>query len=126
MSKEKTAEFLVDCLAHMPQQPEQLQLIIYTVIAGLTRIANGQEWPRDEARAARTASSTAARASRWAAHWAAYLAAHWAADAPHWAADAAARSARAADWAADWATHAHPDPDAERARQAKVRKELGV
>ena len=117
MSQAKTAEFLADCLSHMPDQPEQLQCVVDTAIAGLKRIADGQDWPEGEAWATAWAANRAAnRAVTWAAAWAAMAAANWA------AADWAAWAARAADWAA----RAHPDPDAERERQKAVRKELGV
>ena len=117
--KEKTALFLVDCLAHMPPQPDEVKV----VISGLKRIADGGEWPEGEARAASKAASNAAY---WAAANAAY-AAYWAADAAAEAADAAAMAAAdAARAAADAAARVHPDPDAERARQAKVREEMGL
>ena len=129
--KEKTALFLVDCLAHMPSQPEQLQCVVDTAIAGLKRIADGQDWPEDEARATAWAAVRAAnRAATWAAaNRAAACAVTWAADG---AADRAASRA-AADWAAwtaaytgVWAARAHPDPAKERARQAQKRKDLGL
>ncbi len=140
MSMEKTAEFLADCLSHMPPQPEQLQRAVDTVIAGLTRIANGGEWPEEQARAASRAAWAAARAAAWAAASskldAAWAAARAAVRAAAWAAassklDAAwsklhAAAALSARWAAAWAAAAHPDPDAERARQAKVREKLGL
>jgi len=122
MTKEKTAEFLADCLEHMPDQPEHLQRVVETVLCGLIHIANGQEWPENEAWAAAYAARTAARAAAraaayWAAAWAARTAADeaWAADATYWA-----------DRVADYAARAHPDPDAERARQKARRKELGI
>jgi hypothetical protein len=125
MSMEKTAAFLADCLGHMPKQTGEIKVAVDTVIAGLKRIAEGGEWPEDEAREAAGAAwaageaAGAADAAYWAAAWAAADAAEWAA----WAAsDAAGWAARAADWAAE----AHLDPDAERARQAKVREELGL
>lgn len=107
MNREKTAEFLADCLAQMPDQPEHVQRVVDTVIAGLTRIASGQAWPDGEALKA-----------GWAAtYWSAAAMAAW----------AAVRAAPSeAAWAADWAARAHPDPDAERARQAKVREKLGL
>ena len=122
MNREKTALLLADCLAHMPQQPDEVKV----VIAGLKRIAQGGEWPEDEARATADATADAAADAADAAYWAAWAAA----DAAKWAAWAAADAARAArtadwaDWAADWAARAHPNPDKERARQAKVRKEM--
>jgi hypothetical protein len=111
--KEKTALFLVDCLAHMPPQPDEVKV----VISGLKRIADGGEWPKSDALAAADAAyDAAARAAADAADWATAHAAYW----------AAAYAARAADWAAYAAARAHPDPNAERARQATVRKELGL
>lgn len=119
MNREKTALFLVDCLAHMPSQPEQLQCVVDTAIAGLKRIADGQDWPEDEARATAWAAVRAAnRAAAWAA---ANRAVTWATD---WAAARAASAA--ANRAAEAAAGAHPDPDEERARQAKVREDLGL
>lgn len=148
MSKEKTALFLADCLSNMPDQPEQFQSVVNTAIAGLTRIADGSEWPRDEVRAvvdaARAAAWAAAEAAADAAVYAARAAAMAAAwDATYWSAADAAAWARAADnplvctvklssesaiadRMADWAALAHPDPAAERARQAAKRKELGL
>ncbi len=115
MSKQKTAEFLVDCLENIPPQRGEVKAVVNTAIAGLTRIAEGGEWPEDEA-------LDAVEAAYWTEYWdadaanAAYWAANWAA---YWA-------AAEADWAADWAARAHPDPDAERARQAIVREQLGL
>lgn len=128
MTKEKTALFLADCLSHMPEQPQLVKCAVNTVIAGLTRITNGQEWPRDEARAA---AREAVRASHWAAretHWGARAAvSHWAA---YPAARAAVSAARVGDWDVAWvaalAVRAHPDPDAERARQKAKKEELGI
>jgi len=121
MNREKTAEFMVDCLAHMPDQQEEVQSVVDTAIAGLKRIANGGEWPADEAWAAeRAAGMAAARTAEWAAEWAAARTAEWAA---YWAAYC---SAETADRAADYAARAHPDPDAERARQKAKREELGL
>ena len=107
MTKQKTAEFLVDCLTHMPPQRCEVQRVVNTVIAGLTRIANGQEWPEGEALKA-----------GWAAtYWSAAAMAAW----------AAVRAAPSeAAWAADWAARAHPDPAKERERQKEKRKELGL
>ena len=118
MTKEKTAEFLVDCLSNMPDQPEYVRRVVDTVIVELTCIANGVEWSEDEALASRSLW----RRNRKRA------AARAAADA---AADAAMRSADcafhwSADWAAYWAARANPDPAKERARQEAKRKELGL
>ena len=117
MSRQTTAEFLADCLSHMPDQPEQLQRAVDTVIAGLTRIANGQEWPEEQARAASRAAWTAARAAARAAT-SSKLDAAWS--------KLHAAAALSARWAAAWAAEAHPDPDKKRARQAQKRKELGL
>jgi hypothetical protein len=120
MNRQKMAAFLADCLGHMPDQPEQLQCVVDTVIAVLTRIANGGEWSEGEARAVTWATDWAAanRAATWAA---AIRAVTWATD---WAAARAAWAAAAR--AAYWAAEAHPDPAKERARQAKVREDLGL
>ena len=141
MSMEKTAAFLADCLGHMPWQPEQVQSVVDTAIAGLKRIANGQEWPKSDARAAGwAAADAAADAADWAAYDPAADAADWAANRAAYdpAYDAAARAASAAAYwaawaaadaaadAADWAALVHPDPAKERARQAKVREKLGL
>lgn len=113
MNREKTtAAFLADCLAHMPEQPDQVQRAVDIAIDGLKRISNGGKWPDDEALAADWAARSAARSAEdwaaWAASWAAADAAYAATRAPYWAA------------------HAHPDPDAERERQATVREKLGL
>ena len=120
MSIQKTATFLADCLKHMPDQPKQVQRVVNIAVAGLKRIADGGEWPEYEVMAT-LAACAAARgddAADWAAAWAVYAAAR--------AADAAACAAYGAEQAAHWAAKAHPDPAKERARQAKVRKELGI
>lgn len=113
--REKTAEFLADCLSHMPPQ----RGVVNTVIAGLELIANGGEWPEEEAIAAIAAAKVS-----WASFRAVIHAANWAA----LEADAAWSewATKAADCAADWAARAHPDPTKERARQAQKRKELGL
>jgi len=122
MSRQKTAAFLVDCLSNMPEQPGEVKAVVNTAIAGVKRIADGGDWPEDEARAAMTAAYAAARAADEAdaAAYSAATAAAWSAD---WVANWAAYPAY---WAADWAAKAHPDPDAERVRQEIVRKELGL
>jgi hypothetical protein len=113
MSRQKKAAFLADCLAHMPKQRPEVKAVVDTVILGLKRIAAGGEWPEDEADAAADAADWAAA---MAADWAAASAAYW----------AVANLAWAVDRAADYAARTHPDPDKERARQAKVREELGL
>ena len=119
MSRPKEAKFLADCLGHMPSQPDEVKV----VIGGLTRIADGGEWPEDEAMAAADATDAAVQAAYWAAYWAAGWAADAATDEARMAADA---GELAAYWVAYWAARAHPDPDAERARQAKARDKLGL
>jgi hypothetical protein len=146
MNIRKEALFLADCLGHMPKQTGEIKVAVDTVIAGLKRIAEGGEWPEDEAREAAGAAWAAGEAAgaAWAAGeaagaaWAAYWAAAWAAGDAAWAAadeaewsagDAAWAASDAAGWAAraaDWAAEAHLDPDAERARQAAKREELGL
>jgi hypothetical protein len=121
MNIEKTtAAFSADCLSHMPPQKGEIKIVVDAAKAGLTRIANGQEWPEGEADLAAKAAWAASDAAAWAAAWAAYWAAGWAADA------ATDEAGMAAYWVAYWAARAHPDPDAERARQAKVRDKLGL
>jgi hypothetical protein len=120
MSRQKTGAFLVDCLSSMPDQPEQVQRVVDTAIAGLTRIADGGEWPESEVWAADWAANWPVSAVHAGLDWAAAFAAEWATE---WA---TVRAAEAADRAAEWAARAHPDPDAERARQAKVREKLGL
>ena len=74
MSKEKTAAFLVDCLSNIPKQKGKIKAVVDMVKDGLTHIANGGEWSRDEARAV----ADAARAADWPAadaDWAAVAAA---------------------------------------------------
>ena len=114
MSREKTAEFLADCLAQMPDQPEQVQRVVDMAIDGLKMIAQGGEWSRDEALAAADAAMDAGWASANAAEWAVIHAAEWAAYAPIWAADAST----------DSAASAHPNPDKERARQEQKRIDI--
>ena len=129
MNRAKTAEFLADCLRHIPTQPDEVKV----VIGGLTRIANGGEWPEDEAKAAADAAANAA-------YWAAARAADWAAAAAYaasraafWAESTSPSPTKTAFWATNsaantavWAAEAHPDPAKERARQAKVREKLGL
>ena len=117
MRREKTAKFLADCLSNMPKQTGEIKAVVDAVIAGLTRIANGQEWPEDEALSAYWAAWDLEVAGAGAAAWAMVNAAAWTAWADDWAAAAKAP---------DWAARAHPDPNAERARQAIVREKLGL
>jgi hypothetical protein len=126
MNRQKTAEFLGDCLTHMPQQRGEVKAVVDTAIDGLKMIAQGGEWPENEAWAAGDAAWAAADEAEWSADWvAAWAAARAASGAAYWAADTA-YFAETADRAADYAARAHPDPDAERARQAKAREEMGL
>jgi hypothetical protein len=112
-------QFLAAELRALPAQPDEVQVAIDPVIAGMDLLASGQEWPA----AARAAAAVAAWAADAAvAAWAAdAAAAAWAADAAvaaaaaRTAAVAAARAAVAAD-AAAWAAWAD-DADATRRRQ---------
>jgi len=120
MSIEKTAEFLADCLSNMPPQKGEVKVVVDTAIDGLKMIAQGREWPAKEASEAAGAAANAAVYGARAAVRAAW-AVTWAAD---WA--SATATSGAIDRAANWAALAHPDPAKERARQAKVREELGL
>ena len=73
-------QFLAQTLRDVPPTIAEVQAVIDPVIAGLDRLAEGEEWPS-------------------AADWARDAAA-WACDAATWAADAAAASARDVDAAA--------------------------
>ena len=75
-------QFLAAELRSLPPQPADIQEVIDPVIAGMDRLANGQDWPAATAYAAAKAAANAANA--------AYAAAHAAAHAAH-----AARAARA-------------------------------
>ena len=110
-------QFLAAELRALPEQPDEIQVVIDSVIAGMDLLASGQEWAAADAavraaraawaaaRAADAAADADARAA-WAAvrtapaAWAAARAAD-AADAAAWAADAAAWAADAAAWAPD-------------------------
>jgi len=79
----------------MPKQTGEIKVAVDTVIAGLKRIAEGGEWPEDEAREAAGAAWAAYGEAAWAAAEAAYWAAAWAAsDAAGWAARADRKSTR--------------------------------
>ena len=84
-------QFLAAELRSLPPQPADIQEVIDPVIAGMDRLANGQDWPAATAYAAAKAAANAANA----AYAAAYAAAH-AAHAAHAAANAAAYAAYAA------------------------------
>jgi hypothetical protein len=79
-------QFLSQTLRDLPVVAAEVQAVIDPVIAGLDRLAKGEEWPM-------AAAAAAARAS----------AVTWAAD---WAAAATAAAASAVTWAADWAAAA--------------------
>ena len=93
-------QFLAAELRALPEQPDEVQVVIDPVIAGMDLLASGQEWAAAAA-AARAAWAVAA----WAA-WAAARAARAAADAAAAAADAAASAAAAAADAASAAAAA--------------------
>jgi hypothetical protein len=78
--------FLSQTLRDLPPTTAEVQAVVDPVIAGLDRLAKGEEWPM-------AAAAAAARAS----------AVTWAAD---WAAAATAAAASAVTWAADWAAAA--------------------
>jgi hypothetical protein len=96
-------QFLAAELRALPEQSDEVQVVIDPVIAGMDLLASGQEWADADA-AADAAWAAAARAAAWAA--AAARAAAWAA--------AAANDADAADAAASAAADA---ADAARRRQ---------
>jgi hypothetical protein len=127
MSRRKETAFLADCLKHMPEQPKQVQRAVNTAVAGLKRIANGEEWPEDEVMATLAACAAARGDDAGRAATLAVYAAARAADAAAWAAaDTAACAAYGAEQASHLAAKAHPDLAKERARQAKVREKLGL
>ena len=89
--------FLADTLRHMPPQPANVQAVIDPVIAGMDRLARGEDWPE----AAEAAARAEAAACAWA--WAEAAAEAWAEAAAR--AEAAA-CAEAAAWAWAWAAAA--------------------
>ena len=89
-------QFLAQTLRDLPSTTAEVQTVVDLAIAGLDRLAKGEQWPTADA--ARDAALAAAKA----ADWAATRAVAWAADAAATAA-AASAAARAADWADDWA-----------------------
>ena len=97
-------QFLAAELRALPEQPDEIQVVIDPVIAGMDLLASGQEWAADAA--ARAACAAAAADAAADAADAAPYADAWAAA---WAADAA----RSAAWAAAAASTA----DAVRRRQ---------
>lgn len=91
-------QFLAQTLRDLPSTTAEVQTVVDLAIAGLDRLAKGEQWPT--AGAVRDAALAAANAAARAADWAA-SAADWAAPrAVAWAADAAAAWAAAAGWAA--------------------------
>jgi hypothetical protein len=98
----------------MPPQPDEVKV----VIAGLKRIADSQEWPRDKAfeaaeeawEAAADASSKAVAAALKAAYAAAWSIAWLLSDAAYTAEEWAVNAAK-------YAAETHPNPDKERQRQ---------
>lgn len=96
-------QFLAAELRALPQQEADIQAVIDPVIAGMDRLAAGQEWQGADAALA-VAAADAARPATWAAGdatWAARAAALAVA-----AADDDAAATRAAAWAAAWAAAA--------------------
>jgi hypothetical protein len=103
-------QFLAAELRSLPPQPADIQEVIDPVIAGMDRLANGQDWPAATAKAAANAAATAKAAAYAAAkaaanvanaaYAAAYAAAH-AAHAAHATAKAAAHAAAHAAYAAN-------------------------
>ena len=98
-------QFLAAELRSLPPVTPEVQAIIDTVATGMDLLAEGKEWPKEDA-IATALSARAAGAAGWAASaagWAA-SAAEWASSADKiagWAASAAGRAARAAVNAAD-------------------------
>ena len=117
---QKTAAFLADCLSNMPPQPEQVQSAVDTVIAGLKLIADGGEWPKDEALAVAWADARVEASYHGSMANAAYVALRCAVD---WVRH---DEKYYVEESAGWVALSHPDLDAERARQEKVRNEWGI
>jgi len=99
-------QFLAAELRALPKQPDEVQVVIDPVIAGMDLLASGQEWAAADATWAATAARAAAAWAADAARAAAAAAAWAAADAAAWAAADAANAARAARAAADAAARA--------------------
>ena len=96
-------QFLSAELRSLPPVTPEVQAAIDTVIDGMDLLAEGKEWPEEDADAAASAASAAAWAAARAADCAAARAARaagWAASAAASAADCAASAAGWADWAA--------------------------
>ena len=101
-------QFLAAELRSLQPVTPEVQEVIDTVITGIGLLAQGKEWPEEDAWAADWAASAgwAAEAACWA---------DWAAEAAYWAARAAANAAGWADWAAyrtAWAAALAADGDA--------------
>ena len=105
-------QFLSQTLRDLPVVAAEVQAVIDPVIAGLDRLAEGEEWSSADANAAAKACDAAARVAARigaaaaraaaAASAAASTAANAAANAAAWAADVAAAAARAAAWTDAW------------------------
>jgi hypothetical protein len=107
-------QFFAAELRALPRQPDEVQVVIDPVIAGMDLLASGQEWA---AAARAVAWAAAARAVAWAAATAdAARAAAWAAAAAARADADVADAARAAAWAV--AAAAAADADVARAARA--------
>jgi hypothetical protein len=109
-------QFLAAELRALPEQPDEVQVVIDPVIAGMDLLASGQELADADARAVAAWAAWAPEAAARAADSAAY-AAYAAADAARAAAAWAARAARAAADAAYAADAASAASDAARRRQ---------
>jgi regulator of protease activity HflC (stomatin/prohibitin superfamily) len=99
-------QFLAAELRSLPPQPADIQEVIDPVIAGMDRLANGQDWPAATAKAAANAAATAKAAAYATAYAAAHAAAYAAAYAATHAAHAAHATAKAAAHAAAYAAYA--------------------
>ena len=110
-------QFLAAELRSLPPQPADIQSAIDPVIAGMDRLANGQDWPA--AKAAKAAAKAATANAAYAAYAAAYAAN--AAKAAKAAAKAAANAANAANAAANAAAANAAAANAANAARAVVR-----
>jgi hypothetical protein len=99
-------QFLAAELRSLPPVTPEVQAAIDTVIDGMDLLAEGKEWPEEDADAAAWAAD---RAAGWAADGATNWAAARAARAAGWAARAAASAAGWADRAAAWAAASAAD-----------------
>ena len=102
-------QFLAAELRSLPPVTPGVQEVINPVIDGMDLLAQGKEWPKEDAEAA---------------GWAAASAAGWAARAAARAARAAARAARAAAWAAASAAAWAADRDAARFAARRRQRDL--